>query len=102
MPDAIAASVGGAVINALVYDLPQVIAISLAPVSPVAFPNANTVVVLTATTNCWFTVGGTAAKATAGSDYLAAGTKWMLKIPAGQGLSFIADSAAGYVSITPA
>src|SRR5215469_2945853 len=103
MPDTLAAVVGnGQIADALPYDPPQVFAIGLAPVASAPFPNGNTLIVITATVACWFTVGGTAAKATAGSDYLAAGVKWKLKIPAGATLSIVADSTIGYVAIAPA
>jgi len=81
---------------------PQVLAVGLASVSTQPFSLGNTVVRITPTQNVWFTVGPTAAQHVAGNDYLAANTTWLMKIPAGAVLSFIADTLAGYVAIAAA
>lgn len=105
MSDAIAASVGsGQYVNALLYDfsIAQIVAIGTGALASTAFAQGNNVVCLTATSNCWYRVNGTAAAHTAGSDYLAAGQKFVLKIPVNGTISVIQDSAAGFLSVLPA
>ena len=63
----------------------------------------SAVVTLTPTVNTWFSVGGTAAAGAAGSDYLAAGTKWTEHVGPATAISFVsADGTAGYVAVKQA
>lgn len=105
MPDAIAASVGsGQVIDALQYDFSQgqVVAVGAAAASSSAFLYAYTAATITSTTNCWYSIGATAVAHGAASEYLPAGLKLKVKFAAGQTISVIQDTAAGYLSIAPA
>lgn len=105
MVDAVAATVGNAqTINALLYDFSagQIVAIGAGALSSTAFSQGYTVACITATSNCWYRVGGTAAAHTAGSDYLPAGIKWQVKMPANATISVIQDAAAGYLAVMPA
>lgn len=105
MPDAVAASAGqGQYIDALQYDFSagQVVAIGAGALSSTAFAQGYNVVCITATSNAWYSIGGTAAAHTAGSDYLPLGVKWKVKMPQGATISVIQDSAAGFLAVLPA
>lgn len=105
MPDAIAASVGnGQVIEALQYDFGsgQVVAIGATAASSTAFVVPYTAATITSTTNCWYSIGATAVAHGAASEYLPAGLKIKVKFAPGQTISVIQDTAAGFLSITPA
>lgn len=105
MVDVVAAGAGGGqYVAAIQWDYPngQIVAIGAGALASTAFAAGNTVVMITASSNCWYRVNGTAAAHTAGSDYLAAGQKFMLKIPPAATISVIQDSAAGFLAVMPA
>jgi len=105
MVDAVAATVGnGQVVDALEYDFGagQMVTVGAAANASAAFANPYSVAVITANTNCWYSLAGAAVAHASGSDYLAAGTKWKVKFPVGQTISVIQDSAGGFLSIIPA
>jgi|SRR5215469_8384951 len=105
MVDAVGASLGnGQVAPAFEYDFAnsQVVAVSGSAAASTPFAQGYCVVTLTATTNCWYRVNGTAAAHTAGSDYLAAGIKFTVKMPINGTISVVQDSAAGFLVVLPA
>jgi hypothetical protein len=102
--DAVGAAVGnGQVAPAFEYDFQnaQIVTFGASAVSSTAFAQGYTVVTLTATANCWYRVNATAAVHIAGSDYLAAGIKFSLKMPVGATISVIQDSSAGFLAVLP-
>ena len=59
-------------------------------------------VILTATSDCYYTVGASpVASSAAGSDFLPAGVKWPLTIVSGQKISAVQVSASGTLYIMP-
>ena len=86
----------------------QVLSIGASAVSSVAYAGpaqggqTDTVYEVTATVNAWYSVGNTATKDTAGSQYLVAGATRYVYVPGGATLSAIADSSTGYLSMVPA
>lgn len=102
--DAVGAAVGnGQVAPAFEYDFTsaQVLGFGASAVASTAFAQGYTVVTLTATQNCWYRVNATASAHIAGSDYLAAGVKFSLKMPVGATVSVVQDSASGYLAVLP-
>lgn len=82
----------------------QVVAVGASSAASTAF-NAtfNTLVELSATTNCWYTVAlsPTAAAHTAGNQYLTAGAVRYVYVPAGWLIAVIEDTAGGYIGMLP-
>lgn len=62
----------------------------------------DTIYLISATENCWISVGNTAAKDTAGSFYLPTGVVITLYVPGGSTVSVVEDSTGGYLSLIPA